>query len=262
YSNFEQLREAVRERYRIFPYLYTAARETYDTGVGMNRPLYYDYPEEGKAYTYEDEYMFGNDMLVAPIYTPAQNGYSSRMIWLPGENEKWWDVTYNRLMSGGQEYYGSFTLDDFPVFYRAGSIIPLYPVRRTVVNDPGEIILKVVPGANGSGKFYEDKGDNQEYKDNAWTMTTFVQNRTESNISLTIGRREGSFDGMPTERKWTVQFLGMPASFVREGIMVNGNPVDDESITYDEATSVLTVTVTTDNLSQPIMISVPLGEMA
>ena len=262
YSNFTQLREAVRERYRLFPYLYTAARETYDTGIGMNRPLYYDYPEDSKAYTYEDEYMFGSDMLVAPIYAPARNGRSSRMIWLPGENEKWWDVTHSRLKSGDQEFYGTFTLDEFPVFYRAGSVIPYYPVRRTVVNDPGEIILKVVPGASGSGKLYEDKGDSQEYKGDAWAMTTFIQNRSDSDITLTIGRRNGSFEGMPTQRKWTVQFLGTPASFIREGIMVNGNPVTDEDVTYDEATGTLTVTVSTDNLSQPITINVPLGEMA
>lgn len=262
YSNFTQLREAVRERYRLFPYLYTAARETYDTGIGMNRPLYYDYPEDSKAYTYEDEYMFGSDMLVAPIYAPARNGRSSRMIWLPGENEKWWDVTHSRLKSGDQEFYGTFTLDEFPVFYRAGSVIPYYPVRRTVVNDPGEIILKVVPGASGSGKLYEDKGDSQEYKGDAWAMTTFIQNRSDSGITLTIGRRNGSFEGMPTQRKWTVQFLGTPASFIREGIMVNGNPVTDEDVTYDEATGTLTITVSTDNLSQPITINVPLGEMA
>ena len=262
YANFIQLREAVRERYRLFPYLYTAARETYDTGVGMNRPLYYDYPEEGNAYTYEDEYMFGNDMLIAPIYTPQQNGYSGRKVWLPGEGEKWWDVTHHRLMSGNQTFYGSYTLDEFPVFYRAGSIIPFYPVQRTVVTNPAEIILKVVPGANGSGKFYEDKGDNQDYRGDSWTMTTFVQNRSDSNVSLTISRRQGSFEGMPTERKWTLQFLGTPASFIAEGITVNGNPASEEDIAYDAATGTLTVTVSTDNLSAPITINVPLGEMA
>ena len=259
YSNFEQLREAVRERYRLFPYIYTAARETYDTGVGMNRPLYYDYPEDGNAYTFEDEYMFGGDMLVAPIYTPQQNGYSGRKIWFP--SGKWWDVTRSRLVSGGQAFYSVYTLDQFPVFYRAGSVIPYYPVRRTVVGDPGEIILKVVPGADGTGKLYEDKGDNQDYKGNAWTMTTFTQTRTSDNIALTIGGREGSFEGMPTERKWTVQFLGMK-SFVAEGITVNGNPVDSSDIQYDEATGTLTITVNTSNLSQPITINVPLGEIA
>ena len=260
YSNFEQLREAVRLRYRLFPYLYTAARETYDTGIGMNRPLYYDYPEESNAYIYEDEYMFGNDMLVAPIYTPQVNGYSGRMIWFP--NGKWWDVTRSRLVSGNQAYYSVYTLDEFPVFYRAGSIIPFYPVRRTVVNDPGEIILKVVPGASGTGKFYEDRGEGQEYKADAWTMTTFVQNRSENNVSLTISRRNGSFEGMPTERKWTVEFLGTPASFIREGITVNGNAVDDSAISYDEETKTLTITVSTNNLSAPITINVPLNEIA
>jgi len=260
YSNFTQLREAIRLRYRLFPYLYTAARETYDTGVGMNRPLYYDYPEDANSYIYEDEYMFGNDMLVAPIYSPQENGRSSRMIWLP--DDKWWDVTRSHLVNGKQAFYSSYTLDEFPVFYRAGSIIPFYPVRRTVVGDPGEIILKVVPGANGTGRFYEDMGDNQDYKGDAWTMTTFVQSRTDSNVTLTIGGRQGSFDGMPTERKWTVQFLGTPASFIAEGITVNGEPVEDSAVQYDAETGTLTVTVSTTNLAAPITISVPLSEMA
>jgi len=261
YSNFTQLREAVRERYRLFPYLYTAARETYDTGLGMNRPLYYDYPEDGNAYIYEDEYLFGNDMLVAPIYTPQVNGYSGREIWFPGKGEKWWDVTRSRLINGGQAFYSVYTLDEFPVFYRAGSVIPFYPVQRTVVKNPEEIILKVVPGANGSGKFYEDKGDNQDYKGDAWTMTTFVQNRTANHVSLTIGGRQGSFDGMPTTRKWTVQFLGTP-SFIPEGITINGEPADSSAISFDAETGTLTVTVSTTNLAQPITINVPLGEMA
>ena len=130
------------------------------------------------------------------------------------------------------------------------------------MNDPGEIILKVVPGASGTGKFYEDSGDNQDYKGDAWAMTTFVQNRSKSSVELTINGREGSFEGMPTERKWTVEFLGTPASFIREGITVDGNPVDESAITYDAETKTLTVTVSTSDLSQPITINVPLGEIA
>ena len=119
----------------------------------------------------------------------------------------------------------------------------------------------IVSGANGTGKFYEDKGDNQDYKGDAWAMTTFVQNRTNDNVTLTIGGRKGSFDGMPTERTWTVQFLGTP-SFFAEGITVNGNPVDDSAVSYDAATGTLTIKVTTSNLSAPVTISVPLGEIA
>ena len=262
YSNFGQLREAVRLRYKLFPYLYTAARETYDTGIGINRPLYYDYPEDGNAYIYEDEFMFGNDMLVAPIYTPQQDGYAGRMIWLPGENEKWWDVTRARLVDGNQAFYSTYTLDEIPVFYRAGSVIPFYPVRRTVVNDPGEIILQVVPGADGTGKLYEDKGDNQDYKGSGWASTNFIHRRTSNRVTLSIGRRSGSFDGMPTERKWTVQFLGMPASVITDNIRVNNTKIDSSNVTYDAETGILTITVNTSNLSQSVYISIPLNEIA
>ena len=253
YSNFTQLREAVRMRYQLFPYLYTAARETYDTGIGMNRPLYYEWPEENNAYVYEDEYMFGNDMLVAPIYTPASNGISSRNIWLP--RGLWWDVTENRLREGGEVFRANYTLDEFPVFYRPGSVIPFYPVQRSVVTNPEEIILKVVPGADGTGSFYEDNGDNQDYISNGWTRTTFsYQNVSFASKRLVIRPREGSFEGMPATRTWAVQFLGMTKA--PQNVTVSG----DESITheesYDAEAKILTVTLHTSVLDKEISVQV------
>ena len=91
-------------------------------------------------------------------------------------------------------------------------------------------------------------------------MTTFTQKRYSSRVTLTISKRSGSFEGMPTERKWTVQFLGITA--LPENIKVNNKLIDSSEFTYDEATGTLTVTVSTDNLSQSITISVPLSEMA
>lgn len=78
-SQFPKLRDAVKLRYALFPYIYTMARETFDTGIGMCRPLYYEYPESEEAYKYEGEYFFGNDILVAPITEPAlEDGISSK----------------------------------------------------------------------------------------------------------------------------------------------------------------------------------------
>ena len=253
YSNFTQLRDAVRMRYQMFPYLYTAARETYDTGIGMNRPLYYDWPEENNAYVYEDEYMFGNDMLVAPIYTASKNGVSSRNIWLP--TGLWWDVTENRLREGGSVFRANYTLDQFPVFYRPGSVIPFYPVQRSVVTNPEEIILKVVPGAEGTGTFYEDNGDNQDYMGNGWARTTFsYKNISASSRSLTINPREGSFDGMPTTRTWTVQFLGIEAE--PRNVSVRGSSGTVHETEYDAETKLLTVTIHTSALNRRIVVQV------
>lgn len=251
YSNFTQLREAVRMRYQLFPYLYTAARETYDTGIGMNRPLYYEWPEDNNAYVYEDEYMFGNDMLVAPIYTPASNGISSRNIWLP--RGLWWDVTENRLREGGEVFRANYTLDEFPVFYRPGSVIPFYPVQRSVVTTPEEIILKVVPGSDGTGSFYEDNGDNQDYISNGWARTTFsYQNVSSASKRLFIRPREGSFEGMPTTRTWSVQFLGMTKA--PQSVSVNGDEGLTHEENYDADAKLLTITIHTSVLDKEIVV--------
>lgn len=258
YSNFPQLREAVRMRYRLFPYLYTAARETYDTGVGMSRPLYYEWPEESKAYQFEDEFMFGNDMLVAPIYTPAQDGISTRSIWLP--KGLWWDVTEGKLAQGDRTFRAGFTLDEFPVYYRAGSIIPFYPVQRSVVTNPEEITLLVVPGANGAGGLYEDDGADNAYTGDAWARTLFAQERTTSAVTLTIGARQGTFESMPTKRTWVVQMPDMPETCDLQGITIGGTPVAGSQVSYDASTRLLEVRIPTDDLSQALSLRVPLRQ--
>lgn len=252
YSNFEQLRETVRQRYRIFPYLYTAARETYETGVGMNRPLYYDWPEENNAYKFEDEYMFGNDMLVAPIYTPADaKGYSERSIWLP--KGQWWDVTHNCLIEGGRIFRDRFTTDEFPLYYRPGSVIVNYPVQRTVQVTPSEIVLLVVPGADGTGRFYEDDGTNQEYQDDSKVANTyFTQTRAKGQTQLKIAARQGGYEGIPAERAWRVVFLGQES--VPETVTVNGVQADLSQLQFDEEKGELTVLLPSMPCSQDIVI--------
>ena len=253
-SNFEQLRETVRQRYRIFPYLYTAARETYETGVGMNRPLYYEWPEENNAYKYEDEYMFGNDMLIAPIYSPAaEDGYSERNIWLP--KGQWWDVTHNKLLQGDRVFRDRFTTDEFPVYYKPGAVIVNYPVQRTVQKTPTEIVLYVVPGADGTGRFYEDDGTNQDYQDATKVANTyFAQTRTEGKTELKIAARQGTFEGIPQTRQWSVIFLGqevMPAS-----VTINGAPVESTQLEYNEELHQLKVAIPITPCDQDIMVVV------
>ena len=250
YPNFEQLRETIRLRYQLFPYLYTAARETYETGVGMNRPLYYDWPEENNAYRFEDEYMFGNDILVAPIYTPSENGYSHRRIWLP--EGKWWDVTKHTLREGGTTFTSSFTTDEFPVYYRPGAIIVNYPVQRTVQTTPDEIVLRVVPGADGTGRFYEDDGTNQDYADGKMANTYFSQTHGSDGVTLRIAPREGTYEGIPAERAWRIIFLGQAKW--PQNITLDGEPVSQEQVSFDEATGEVTVLIPTTACDREIVL--------
>lgn len=80
---FDAMRAAVRLRYDLSPYIYGAAREAYDTGISMCRPLYYEYPEDSQAYDFTQEYLFGNDILATVVCEPADSvtGLAERVMW-------------------------------------------------------------------------------------------------------------------------------------------------------------------------------------
>src|SRR5438874_2450683 len=79
------MRDEFHLRYALIPYIYTEARRTYDTGVAFLRPLYYDWPDAEQAYTAKNEYLFGDNMIVAPVVSPVDksDGLASESVWLP-----------------------------------------------------------------------------------------------------------------------------------------------------------------------------------
>lgn len=238
FPNFEQLRETVRLRYALFPYIYTCARETYDTGVSICRPLYYDWPEENNAYRFEDEYLFGPDILVAPVVSPVgDNGLARRTVWLPEGD--WYDVVADTLVKGNVIFAEDYTLDDIPYFYRAGSIIPNNPPQRSVMTRPDNLIFHVIPGADGAFNLYEDNGDNDQYKTGEYTFTHISQQRMGDNIDITLYPREGSFPDMPESRSYTFILHGLCAAPTQ--ITTANGQVADEDITFDATSGTLTV---------------------
>ena len=173
YENFPLLLETVKLRYALMPYIYTACRQAYDTGVSLCRPLYYDWPEESNAYQFEDEYMFGDDILVAPVVTPTgENGKAQRRNWLP--EGRWFDVCRNTVVEGNRIFTDSYTQEETPYFFRAGAVIVNNPPMLNLNTRPDRLILKVVPGGNGSATLYEDEGDTQGYQQGAFTNTRLV----------------------------------------------------------------------------------------
>ena len=241
YENFPSLLKTVQLRYAMFPYIYTAAREAYDTGVSMCRPLYYDHPEDANAYKYEDEYMFGNDILVAPIVTPADADKTvRRTVWLP--EGKWWNVCRSKMMDGNVTFTDTYGQEDIPYFYKAGSIIVNNPPQKSVTTKAPTLILKVVPGADGSYSFYEDEGDTELYKDGVFSRTEFTQTRNAQSVTLNIGARTGVYPGMPDERAYRAEFIG---SEKPERVLINGNEAASGTWSYDSDNRTVTVNVPT-----------------
>ncbi len=237
YPNFPQLLECVNLRYQLMPYIYTAARQAYDTGISICRPLYYEWPEENEAYRQEGEYMFGDDILVSPVVTAAEaGGKAFQRTWLP--EGQWFDVCRNQLVQGASIISGWYAQDEIPYFYRSGAIIPCNPPLRNLKTAPTEMILKVVPGSDGSTTIYEDQGDSQAYIDGEYTQTVVQQQRHPAETVLTIMPRTGAFEGMLQERAYTLQFLDEDKPF---RVSLNGTPTSNW--TYDSNLRLLTVSI-------------------
>ena len=253
YPNFDDMLKAVRLRYQLMPYIYTAARQAYDTGISICRPLYYEWPEEKEAYRREGEYMFGDDILVSPIVTEAEDGlHTYHQTWLP--EGSWFDVCQQRVVSGGQTVSRSYSLTDIPYFIRSGAVVPCNPDNLSNLKTPsGELVLMAAPGGNGSTQLYEDEGDSQGYARGEYATTRIEQTAMSSLArSLTVWPREGSYADMPAERAYTVVFLGHDAE--PERITLNGQPHSDW--TYDEPLQRLTVSIPPTSCNSRLFIAI------
>jgi len=237
---FYVMRDAVKLRYSLIPYIYTAAREAYDTGISIIRPMYYDYPKIEMAYEIKNQYMFGNDMIVAPITHPLgvdENGndnlFTTQKVWLP--EGKWIEWNSGSLINGGKITERPFCLEDIPVYIKAGSIIPMMKepspeegIKNTADEVKDYLILNIFPGESGSTKIYNDEGNNQNFKQEKFTFTEINFSKKHSTINLTIKPAEGSYNGMPENREYELRF---PISFPPMEVKVNGkNYIYNEKI--------------------------------
>lgn len=219
---YDALKQAINLRYELAPYIYTMARKTYDTGVSLCRPLYYDYSEAEQAYSYRSEYMFGDDMLIAPIVEPMSNGQSQVKVWLPEGND-WFEWHTGTLLKGGQTLTRSFGLDEYPIYVKAGAVIPSYPQVKNLARQPAGSTIDVFPGADGATAIYEDAGNSKNYvKEYAYTKV-LSKHLPGKKQRILIMPRQGKYTGMPASRSYTVRLVGaqMPTAVTVNGEKIN-----------------------------------------
>lgn len=220
----EAMRDAYQLRYALLPYIYTAARQAYDTGVSICRPMYYDNPEAPEAYAFRDEYMFGDDLLVAPITAPEEGDeqLAHRRVWLPPGT--WIEWTSGAVLKGPAILERTFALNEWPVYARAGSIIAMQPKMSHTAEKPLDpLILTIFPGGQSSRRIYADAGDTLGYKTNQFTWTRISQRSSpEGAAEIEIAPVEGSYPGMPERRGYEMRLRG---SLPPAQVMSNGVPI-------------------------------------
>jgi alpha-D-xyloside xylohydrolase len=117
----------------------------------------------------------------------------------------------------------SAKLDELPLFVRAGSIVPIGPTEQWANEKPdAPIEIRVYPGADAAFSLYEDEGTNYNYEKGAYSIIPMKWN--DRDHKLTIGKREGSYSGMPNQRQFSM-IVVKPAD--------SGDPGPEDSMVYD-----------------------------
>ena len=213
----------LRLRHELVPYLYTAAWASHADGVGVCRPMYHDHPAEPEAYQVPNQYLFGADLVVAPITRPAdrRSGLADVRAWLPAGT--WVDLVSGLRYEGGRTLVLHRELDEMPVLARAGSVLLLAadPAADVTAAAP-DLAVRLVPGADGHALLHEDDGgaapDVADRYETAFTLTWRSTGEGTADATLQVEPPRGP--GAPTRRAVVLDVAG--ASSVAEVTVRSG----------------------------------------
>ncbi|MDP4208705.1 MAG: glycoside hydrolase family 31 protein [Bacteroidota bacterium] len=222
-QQFADMRDAIKLRYTLAPYIYKSAHQCYESGISVCYPMYYDYPEAENAYSFKGQYMFGNDILAAPITSPLSktNWLASKKVWLPEGD--WFEFHSGSLLKGNQVLERSYAQDEIPFFCKAGAIIPMNPDVKNLQERPSVQVISFVPGTSvARTELYEDDGTTNDYKNGKFSKRIVTrENTSDTTMKITIGPSIGNYEGMSKNQTLELRLLNtiLPVS-----VSINGEP--------------------------------------
>ena len=239
----------LQTRESLVPYTYTLSHESNMTGLPMARALYLDYPNQAAAYSNPGEYLFGDDMLVAPVTTPGQVATST--VWFPPG--QWTDYFTGATFTGPSTQTLKVPLDREPVFVKAGGIIPVQSsTGKAQTANSAPLTLKVYAGVNGSYSLYQDAGTGLGYTKGQST-TTQIGTTTHGDVTaVTIGAANGSYPGAPSTRTDTVALTDVSRPHT---VLIDGRPLAASQWTYNSATHTLSVPLPKSSVRQSVAVT-------
>ncbi|MDQ1769282.1 DUF5110 domain-containing protein [Labilibaculum sp. A4] len=209
---FDAIEKMIKLRYRMLPYLYSTAWQVTSNSGSFMYALPLLFPDDKKVADLNDEYVFGQSLLVAPVIKPMYTGKNNdkvfsnfsktdiRRIYLPAGTE-WFDFWTGEKLAGGQEINREAPIDLIPLYVKAGSILPWGPeVQYASEKKWDDLEIRIYPGADGEFTLYEDEGDNYNYEKGAYSTISFKWDDAQQTLS--ISDRKGEFSGMLSERQF------------------------------------------------------------
>ncbi len=190
----EATKSVIQLRYSLIPYMYSYERSAYDTGLGLIRPLVFEYPSDSNVANDTDAWMFGDWLLTAPV---TQKGQSCKWIYLP--QGEWIDYNRGRVYTGGTTIPYSLNAKDWsdiPLFIKKGAIIPRQKVDDYVGESTvDEIMVDIFPDSSTTSfDYYDDNGSTYDYESNQYLKQTIQAILANDTVNVTVGPKEGIYE--------------------------------------------------------------------
>jgi alpha-glucosidase len=223
-------KRAIELRYELLPYIYNVMQQASETGVPALRPLFLEFPDDKHAADMDDEFLFGSDLLVAPVLL---EGADERGVYLPAGD--WFDYWTGRHYAGNSTISIPVTLNSIPMFVRGGGFI----FRQPVVQNTGEMSgnplrVLIAPAAVSESSLYEDDGKSLDYRQGIYLKRTFRQTRDAQSLVVDISAPDGTY--RPAKRDLILEtWLDHEPKTVSE--QAGNNPTSTESLSRLDAAS-------------------------
>ncbi len=229
----------LRLRHRLFPYIYTMNYRNHKELIPMILPMYYSHPEKDAAYQCRNQYWFGSQLIVSPITEPNDDctRLGKTKVWLP--EGAWIDAFNGLVYRGDQEMEVYRSLEQMPVFAKAGAIVPMEKYDGdNSMGRKADMELFVFAGADGQFELYEDAGDGSGYREGEYAKTR-MEFSWGAQPTLKLCAAKGQASLLPAKRSWAIRFRGfLQPEYVKA--MVDGEELTVETV-YDETCATTTI---------------------
>ena len=223
----EAMRRAYHLRSELMPYIYSSLWQTHQNMIPFNRAMYIDYPKQQSAYNNPQQYMFGDNILVAPIASQGEGEQmvAKQKVWFP-KGDDWFGYYDNKAYKGGTESQYSCSINDIPIFIKGGVMIPMQPYTdRMATKQIDTLRTRVYPAlgdVTNSYTLYEDDGMSLDYENGKFATTELVCMTAKDELKLTVRAAKGDYQGQPKSRAviFEVAHLGEGAKIEGKNIKV------------------------------------------
>ena len=194
-------------RHRLIPYLYSECYEYHKNGKLLIQPFYYYNLKYYDDENYSNQYYFGSSFMIAPIIKPMDPDMNRTIHRFYIPEGVWYDFKDGKRYPGNHKYIGFYSIDDYPIFVKQGSIIPMAGQNSFMsYQNPKDLEIHVFPGKSNTYHMYEDDGETYDYLNGKYCITEIDYNYRKSNYTLIIRPIEGDLNSLLPTRDYKIVF--------------------------------------------------------